>query len=1099
MSTNEPKKNLFHISVTLKFPHFSRTGNDLQCSSKLAIQSNIPVDAEKVVFRLNGVEIPGSLTVKKKKAPGDGHLCIDKEYEYEGRLQVVIPHECYRNIRGRRFIMMEIPYEDEFASVRMRSRWFYGRHTAAVLEKTFHIEEDDLTAYLLVQSAGLNVTVREYAPEDSFSHRVKIAFAFLLSRFWFFRHPIVMYEKKAERYEESAAVLFERLIDSQYRNVYYILDGSCPYADSIKPQYRKKIVTKYSFHHYLVFFAARAYVGTENVVHLIGFNPLNKYLRYKVYRSPYDFVFLQHGVMYMVSLDAQQRGFFRQTRENGRTRIIVSSKLEAAHFMNQGEWPRKSLYISGIPKYDRNTLDEKADRIAIMLTWRPWEEAVCREDVRETSYYKSLVDILAAIPESYLEHVMIMPHPLFASFMADLETPLTPYMVQGEKYDDLLKTTRILITDYSSISYDAFYRGANVIFDWTEKDECIMQYGENAKLMLTQERAFGDVCYQREELADAIRKNYTDVQDPEYVRRYQKLVEFHDGKNTDRVIDCMIADGILAGKGNGEKKSEGGKKKEEKIGRIRGALNLIRPELAFYHDEMRKPLLEDTILLEAAQGKNTNGNMFALLAEIENDPKWESLQPCFVVSESTSGNAREKFERYGFGRTKLVTIHSREYLSLLATAKYLFTDNSFPSYYIKRDGQVVLNTWHGTPLKQLGRSCIAESTSIANIQKNYAISDYVLFPNRYTRDIFYQDYMLDALFDGTILLEDYPRNGRLLADDAEKERRKEEFGIAGKKVYAYMPTWRGAGRTVDEAKQLARTTGILYELDQYLTDDEVLLVNLHFLLDNSIDYTELKHIKRFSDLYDSYDVLAVCDVLVTDYSSVFFDTATIDMPTILFAYDMEQYLEEKGTYFDMRTLPYPIVSTVAELLEELRKEQRFDSVPYAEYKERFCSFADPDASKKVLDLIINGKAEGITTEERHAVNDAVLLYGGTLADPKNQNRIRKKIREIGEEEKVILIYTDAIADTVGDFLASLPPKIQFIRLLKCFFDSKKEAAAAFRYSFNGKESKALQRIMDREWDLQLKYIHNKKVLILDDAKKNALLFAKRLSEGTETE
>ena len=113
------------------------------------------------------------------------------------------------------------------------------------------------------------------------------------------------------------------------------------------------------------------------------------------------------------------------------------------------------------------------------------------------------------------------------------------YLNVTDKYDDILKDTRILITDYSSIAYDAFYRGCNVIFYWEEKDECLENYGPTTKLMLNEHNAYGDICYSAQDLSNVFERNYCEGQQPEYIERYRHLVEYHDGHNADRLIECL--------------------------------------------------------------------------------------------------------------------------------------------------------------------------------------------------------------------------------------------------------------------------------------------------------------------------------------------------------------------------------------------------------------------------------------------------------------------------------------------------------------------------------------------------------------------------------
>ena len=62
---------------------------------------------------------------------------------------------------------------------------------------------------------------------------------------------------------------------------------------------------------------------------------------------------------------------------------------------------------------------------------------------------------------------------------------------------------------------------------------------------------------------------------------------------------------------------------------------------------------------------------------------------------------------------------SKEYRLRLATAKYLFNDTTFPAWFIKREGQVYLNTWHGTPFKMMGRDVWNRAYAIGkNIPRN---------------------------------------------------------------------------------------------------------------------------------------------------------------------------------------------------------------------------------------------------------------------------------------------------------------------------------------------------------------------------------------------
>lgn len=391
----------------------------------------------------------------------------------------------------------------------------------------------------------LYLTVRKKNLTDAKSEQRKLNLAYWLAKFSRSSNIVLLYEKESSRYEESASVLYEKMIDLGYHNAYFILDKNYPYIDSIDEKYRKNIIYKGTFRHYYYFFRSKTFLGSEALVHVIDLRISNKHALDKINAKDINYVFLQHGVMYMVSLDSESRRFFKPMKTDGLYRVVTSSKAEAAHFIELGGYDPSFIYVCGLPKFDRNKWDPSADKIVIMPTWRPWEYNEARYDFQETKYYRMICRIFKAIPADLREKIVILPHPLFYDAVRDAEFELKPYLNIDQKYDDVLKETKVLITDYSSIAYDAFYRGCNVIFYWEEKDECMENYGPSTKLMLNEENSYGDICYCPDDLAKVIRENYSHSQTLQHQEKYHQLVDYHDGKNTERLIELLRKDGIL--------------------------------------------------------------------------------------------------------------------------------------------------------------------------------------------------------------------------------------------------------------------------------------------------------------------------------------------------------------------------------------------------------------------------------------------------------------------------------------------------------------------------------------------------------------------------
>lgn len=410
--------------------------------------------------------------------------------------------------------------------------------------KVYSIKKDELVCYF--RQAKLNsiaVTVRAPNITDRAINRLKIFFAKYLSVITPKKDIILFYEKDAKKYEESASMVYEKLIDLGYKNIYYVINKNSSHIEFIKEKYQKNVVWAHTFKHYYYFFKCNKFIGTESVPHAIELRAANKYIARKFIKKDYKQVFLQHGVMYMVALDSKTRSGFRK---NGNempidAKIVVSSKKEADHFVDLGGFNYDDLYISGLPFYDRTIKKPKADKIVIMLTWRNWEYNLLVSNYKDASYYKFNKKILDSIPKKYRNKVYLLPHPLILEKFKNID--LKKWIPEIKSYDKILEETALLITDYSSISYSAFYRGANVIFCWDELEECMKHY--KSHLMLNEDNTFGDITYDSKNIGELIEKNYLKKQNKEYKKRYKEIVEFDDNKNTERLIEFLKRDKII--------------------------------------------------------------------------------------------------------------------------------------------------------------------------------------------------------------------------------------------------------------------------------------------------------------------------------------------------------------------------------------------------------------------------------------------------------------------------------------------------------------------------------------------------------------------------
>ena len=336
----------------------------------------------------------------------------------------------------------------------------------------------------------------------------------------------------------------------------------------------------------------------------------------------------------------------------------------------------------------------------------------------------------------------------------------------------------------------------------------------------------------------------------------------------------------------------------------------------------------------------------------------------------------------------IVPWRSAEYRRSYARAALWSTNTVLPAYLVPRPGQTYLQAWHGTPLKRLGCDIDAEASgsaglSVRDIHARYrregARFTWLLSPSRYATDRFVSAFDLAATGrTGAIIEEGYPRNDFLHTfTPGDAARIKARLGVpAGKKVILYAPTWRenqhvaGVGYTLENAVDFGAMRAAL-------GDDYVVLFRAHCLISRGLDLSPYDgFVVDVSAIDDINDLYAIADVLITDYSSVFFDYANLRRPVLFFMDDLEQYAGQvRGLYLDLDELPGPVVHTTADLIAAVRAAENpsAEAVERLErFRERFACLDDGHASERVLGRML---AEGAIRPK----TDSAREGGGTAS------------------------------------------------------------------------------------------------------------------------
>lgn len=418
--------------------------------------------------------------------------------------------------------------------------------------------------------------------------------------------------------------------------------------------------------------------------------------------------------------------------------------------------------------------------------------------------------------------------------------------------------------------------------------------------------------------------------------------------------------------------------------------------------------LEENSILVCGLGVNVRGNMQYVLNELNHNDRYANFKIYVRTKDRTDEIVKGYIRQNHWDRTETV---STNYNARLESCKYLITESYFPYSWVKRPGQIVINIWHGTPLKCIG---FAKSGKFCHVngpqQKNFICADYLLYPNQYTKEKNLSSYRIESLLPGKALMLGYPRTGGMLSITRERQEEiRKELAPAGEKIYAYMPTWKGY---LDNEETVAQTKELLKYLDQNLRDDQILYVNLHHKISDSLDYSYFGRIKQFPPLLDSYELLSATDALITDYSSVFFDYLALRKQIILDVGDYKAYLQHQGLYIDVEKLPFDKAYSPKEIIEALNRGKEYDD---AEIFSQICSYDSSDNAEKLCQVIV-GDETGLDLQE-HPKNDKckVLVYSHYFAAGEETDILEKFTKEYDRDRFEIYLSCnqETVNETVG--------------------------------------------------------------------------------------
>lgn len=728
------------------------------------------------------------------------------------------------------------------------------------------------------------------------------------------------------------------------KNVFYIIEENSPELNNVLP-YGNILFYKSKEHIKHVLMATRV-IGSHHPDYLypLRTKEFNKKVKAKK-------VFLQHGVMGTKNMVAN----YGKTAPGFSTDIfMVSSLFEKEMIVNDFGYDHKDVFITGLSRFDSLLKDDiKTEKqILIIPTWRDW--LITDNMFLESEYFERYSNLIHSpklheLAQKHNFSIVFCLHPNMQKYTPHFKNSPVKVISQGEvDVQSLLKKSALMITDYSSVAFDFSFLSKPILYYQFDRQRFIGKRGSHLDL---DNDLPGDIVYELDEIINLTEKYaQSDFKmKEENLEKASKFLKYKDRNSSERIYQAITK---KIKKKPFYKSFLQSELSRTLFNRFRKSKQYFPTMKLFYKVAMRiLPVDDRLIVFESGIGKQYADSPRNIYEEIiKRDLDYKKVWIC------------NQNVRFNDPNTIRIRRLSPNYYYYLARAKFWVNNQNFPTYIDKRPETTYIQTWHGTPLKKMlhdienimGRS----ADYLERVDKATRAWDYLVSPSQYASEAFQSAFR----YKGEIIETGYPRNDIFYTEKkfevAEKVRNRLHIP-EGKKIILYAPTFRD-NQTSGRNKFLFELPMDLYQLQEHLGDEYIVLLRMHVVISNKITIDdELQgFVMNVSNYSDIQELLLITDILITDYSSVMFDFANTKRPMLFYTYDFETYRDDiRGFYMDFeQEAPGPLIRTTSEIIDNVtnitKVTERY-SEKYEQFYVKYCTLEDGKASERVVNMLLD--------------------------------------------------------------------------------------------------------------------------------------------------
>ncbi|MBR4240626.1 MAG: CDP-glycerol glycerophosphotransferase family protein [Eubacterium sp.] len=464
-----------------------------------------------------------------------------------------------------------------------------------------------------------------------------------------------------------------------------------------------------------------------------------------------------------------------------------------------------------------------------------------------------------------------------------------------------------------------------------------------------------------------------------------------------------------------------------------------------YH--MNEEIEENWVLYESYIGKGMICNPHAIFkAFMMRDDFSDYLHIWVLNTKEEEERLRKKFSEYS--NIRFIQFQSKAYAYYLAKSKFLINNTSFPAVFSKRDGQIFVNTWHSITVKSLGFDTPDGPRVIKNMLRNMLQADYILSANSFMTRIFNDSFRLRNIYRGKIVEEGSPRNDAFFTSKKEDVIASlKELGVEinpDKKVILYAPTWTGNAST-NPIIDMTKYVEFNRIMQERFSDEYQILVKPHHVVYSRLTSEEIESGLYIPPIVDTNELLSLVDILVTDYSSIYFDFLPANKPVLFYVPDYEEYEKMRGIYFKLDELPGPFaydLETIASFIENIDEVKEKYAEVMKETTAWACKYDDGKVSERILSLILDNNNKLNLLSAKNEGKKTILIYPGGLHMNGVTSAFKSLISKIDFEKYDVSVFAiEPKGDVANSNLDSIPSEIRvFVRFGNPAYSSKQRDA-----------------------------------------------------------